>query len=546
MHIHTFRRGLSLVLFSVAAGCSSDRTVNPVAERVPQSNDSSAAAASTLVDSLAIGVGQSVRLRPSSTSRTSRLRWTSSAPSVASVDIDGTVVARSIGTARVSVSGFGAAEAWAISVSGPRITAFSISPRSNLSIAPGGTQQFNVSTTWSDGLVHPAIINYSSTGGTINATGLFSAGSVTGSFLVVASCLCVPAAWADTAVISIVAPAQLTKLALTPKSTTVKPGETVRFAASANWSTGATDIPPLTWSASGGTISNVGVYVAPPVGGDYRVIVAHSGGTLRDTAIVTVEAGPPVAPPSDFTPNRPPGLNLVVDTRFGNLLPNGGYNADSLALEYDARNATHENAPFGRNVFEIFYPGNHAGNGTTGGWLYGPGGQGWRRLYFSIMVWVPSNYSTHSVGEKFFYPFITTPGEPVQSSYVDWRPLGADTPSGPTFGLGLVTQTTNIPTRVFTPPSLTSARVTKGKWTMIEVYWVMNSVGQRNGIFRAWVDGRLAADFNDVVFSGATKDSFFDRIRFTGTRGGGVSNTLTPPEGQVRRYNRLAFFGSRN
>ncbi len=81
---------------------------------------------------------------------------------------------------------------------------------------------------------------------------------------------------------------------------------------------------------------------------------------------------------------------------------------------------------------------------------------------------------------------------------------------------------------------------------MIEVYWVMNSVGQRNGIYRAWVDGKLAADFNDVVFSGATKESFFDRIRFTGTRGGGVSNTLTPPEGQVRRYNRLAFFGSRN
>jgi hypothetical protein len=47
-------------------------------------------------------------------------------------------------------------------------------------------------------------------------------------------------------------------------------------------------------------------------------------------------------------------------------------------------------------------------------------------------------------------------------------------------------------------------------------------------------------------FSAASAQAYFDGIRFTGTRGGGSSNTPTPAGGQVRRYDRLAFYASEN
>jgi hypothetical protein len=336
---------------------------------------------------------------------------------------------------------------------------------------------------------------------------------------------------------------QLARLTIAPKSVTLQPGELRRFSVSANWQTGATDLPPHDWRASGGSISSVGEFVAPQAAGTYLVIVQHRGGQLSDTAVVSVPGVVPSPTDASFAENLPPGMTLITDTRFGNMRAKGVMNEDGLSHHYDARNASDPNAPFGPGIFEVFYPGNHAGNGETGGWLTGRPGNRWKRVYFSILVWVPEHYSTHSNGEKFFYPIIATPGQPNQSSYVEWRPIGTDTPNGPTFGLHLLNQTTNTPTRRL-GQSTSAPRVTKGRWTKIEVYFQMNGVGQQNGVWKAWVDGKPTASFANVVFSSATAQSFFDGIRFTGTRGGGASTALTPPGGQVRRYTRLAFYAA--
>jgi hypothetical protein len=275
-------------------------------------------------------------------------------------------------------------------------------------------------------------------------------------------------------------------------------------------------------------------------------VVAQTGGTREDTAVVTVTGVAEASTLAAFTPNRPGGLALITDTHFGNLQVWANLNEDGLAFGGDGRNATDPSAPFGPHVFEAFYPGNHAGNGGGGGHLLGPNGQQWRRVYFSLMMWVPSDYSTHSNGEKFFYPVVVTPNQPTQSSYLEWRPIGDDTPNGPRFGFNLITQTSNFPTQRHSPPPSTAARVTKGKWTRIEAYCIMNGVGRSDGVVRAWIDGQLAVDFTNVRFSGATAESVFEGIRFTGTRGGGASSVLTPPQGQVRRFSRLAFFASEN
>jgi hypothetical protein len=134
--------------------------------------------------------------------------------------------------------------------------------------------------------------------------GLFTAGQKTGVFVVVATCVC---GFADTATVQIGnAPAQLSRLIISPKAATVQQGALQEFTVSARWSTGDTAVPPVTFQAvGGGEMSNAGVFRAPARPGTYRVIVAHQGGTMRDTAIVTVPAVigadpevPPVQPPS--------------------------------------------------------------------------------------------------------------------------------------------------------------------------------------------------------------------------------------------------------
>ena len=95
-----------------------------------------------------------------------------------------------------------------------------------------------------------------------------------------------------------------------------------------------------------------------------------------------------------------------------------------------------------------------------------------------------------------------------------------------------------------TPTPTQVAKVGKGRWTKIEAYMALNSVGKADGIWRVWVDGQVAADRSDVAYSNTTDLSYFTGIKFTGVRGGGASTSLTPPEGQIRRYDRLAFYAS--
>jgi len=53
-------------------------------------------------------------------------------------------------------------------------------------LAPGGTQQFSVSGTWSDGSVATPSVSYNATGGTMTAGGLYAAGTVPGNYRVIA------------------------------------------------------------------------------------------------------------------------------------------------------------------------------------------------------------------------------------------------------------------------------------------------------------------------------------------------------------------------
>jgi hypothetical protein len=352
----------------------------------------------------------------------------------------------------------------------------------------------------------------------------------------------------DTARVTVTAPvAQLTSLAITPGSVSLVAGASQQFTTTARWNTGATTLPPLTYTATGGTINaSTGLYTAPSTAGTYRVFVTHTGGTVRDTALVTVTVpaggGTTTTPPPTFgafTANLPAnsGLQLITDTRFGNM-QNQQMNADGLAYAWDGRNATDASAPYGSSVFETFYAGNDLGNGVGGAKIYGQGGKKWRKMYFSLAMWVPSNYSVHSNGEKFFYPLITTNGAVTGFSPINFYPI-AQGPNGTNFGFEMIPR----PGAVFETQN-GAAMVPKGQWAQVEVYMEMNAPGSSNGVLKVWVNGQVAANRSDMMYSGASTQSVFDGMQFEGIRGGGASNTPTPAGGQVRRYNRLAFYAA--
>lgn len=294
----------ALVLF---AGCGSDTSVSPSAEKVDEGAEGRITSLG-LVSRYDLRVGDAVSIKPRTTTRTSRLRWTTSNAAVATVSTEGTVRARSAGEATVTVTGTGVAEGYTIAVAPvapPTVTSFTLQPSTAVSLLPGQSQQFVPSATWSDGQQYPLTVTYSASGGSISSGGLFTAGSTAGRFSVIAACVCGLSASSPVDV------AQLTSVRISPKTVTLTPGASQAFSATALWSTGATTLPPLTYSATGGSITTGGQYTAPSTAGTYRVIVAHSGGTARDTATVTVSGGtvlppppPPVAAPGTLGPGR--------------------------------------------------------------------------------------------------------------------------------------------------------------------------------------------------------------------------------------------------
>jgi hypothetical protein len=158
-----------------------------------------------------------------------------------------------------------------------------------VTVAPGATLQFSTSGIWSDGSTSAPAVDYSATGGSITAAGLYTAGSTSGTYAVTATQQGGSLSVTSPLTISSSGPT-LTQLVMNPSTVSVFPGSTQLFSVSASWSDGSSSLPPLSFSATGGTISGAGVYTAGTVPGTYRAIVKHQGGTKEDTSAVSIPA----------------------------------------------------------------------------------------------------------------------------------------------------------------------------------------------------------------------------------------------------------------
>jgi len=175
-----------------------------------------------------------------------------------------------------------------VTITAPTLTSVVVTPGS-ASLAAGATQQFSATGQLSDGSSSSVAVNWTATGGTISSSGLYTAGTTSGTFRVIAAQS--GGTLADTSLVGIaVAAPTLQQVVLTPATTSLLTGAAQQFAASGLMSDGSSKSVTVTYSASGGTITAGGLYTAGSTPGSYRVIATQSGGTLADTSAVTVSA----------------------------------------------------------------------------------------------------------------------------------------------------------------------------------------------------------------------------------------------------------------
>ncbi|MES2125032.1 MAG: hypothetical protein V4503_10145, partial [Gemmatimonadota bacterium] len=165
-------------------------------------------------------------------------------------------------------------------------SALVLSPNTT-AVDTAGTLQFEAKARYTDGSERAVPVTYSATGGEISTGGLYRASVAPGEYRVIATCAC---GVSDTALVTVTAGLHALQLLLSPASATIDTSATQQFTPAIVWSDQGDHPAQLTYAATGGTISAVGLYRAGKVPGDYQVIATCSCG-VADTAEVQVAAG---------------------------------------------------------------------------------------------------------------------------------------------------------------------------------------------------------------------------------------------------------------
>ncbi len=162
----------------------------------------------------------------------------------------------------------------------------------SVSLQPGATLRFAAygRTGSGDSLGLGSNVAWTATGGTIAGDGTFTAGSTSGTFSVTARETTTDISGSASVTVSATAPT-LVAIELTPATTSVQSGSTRQFSVVGRLSNGNTQSVTPSYNATGGTISNGGLYTAGATAGTgFRVIATASG--FADTASVTITAAP--------------------------------------------------------------------------------------------------------------------------------------------------------------------------------------------------------------------------------------------------------------
>jgi len=152
------------------------------------------------------------------------------------------------------------------------------------SLKPRNTQQFTVSVTGT----FNTRVTWSATGGTVSASGVYTAPTTPGSYVVTATSNADKAVSASAAVTVNAG----ISISISPASASILVNGRRQFTATVS----GVSNTAVTWSASGGSVSSSGLYTAPSTPGTYTVTVTSaSDNTTSASATVTVNPVPVVA-----------------------------------------------------------------------------------------------------------------------------------------------------------------------------------------------------------------------------------------------------------
>lgn len=277
--------------------------------------------------------------------------------------------------------------------------------------------------------------------------------------------------------------------------------------------------------------------------------------------LVRSARGASVALPDDFTPNRPSGLTTIQDTAFTETLtipdtpPGGVYtagtnlsgvqwarNVASASHPYTVQAAVGFN-PYGPNaLISGFAEGSYGNDGgpTT---LSAGVGLGLKRLYCSMLIRFEApaaDYSFHTNGEKWWYPFTELPGG------------GGVTPagminihhSGATAGHLAALKEPGLPFTALKDDANQDITISEGVNILAEFYATMNTPGNADGVLQVSLDGVLMHSSNDNKYYDGLAQQTFSANRYDCTRGGGTSIYPVPTGGMRRVLMRILTAGS--
>lgn len=236
----------------------------------------------------------------------------------------------------------------------PKVVRLVVAPRP-ITVETGATRVFTASAFLDDGSPVQLGVNWSATGGTIDAAGTYTADTVPGAYHVIATNTA--GTVADTAGVTVVttvvgsSPTPGTpvlpthaRVIVTPATASLARGARQRFSAYGRSATGDSVALRITYKVTGGTITRGGLYTAGQKAGSYRVIATAGG--MADTALVSLAtSGTPAPTPTPVpaptpTPAQPPIYTGRLGVPFGAFsLISSGVSATSYSMSMDGYTA---------------------------------------------------------------------------------------------------------------------------------------------------------------------------------------------------------------
>ena len=405
----------------------------------------------------------------------------------------------------------GLADTATATISGPAATleAVVVNPPT-ASLLPGDHQQFNVTGLLSDGSSVPVSATWQASGGQIDPAGRYTAPQVTGKYTVIAKA----AGKADTAQVTVNNASQLQRIVLSPSSTQLVVGALQQYSVTGFLIGGGQTSVPVTYTATGGTISAGGQFSAGNAPGNYTVIAKAVGANLADTASVAVVPLPPSG--TTACTNEPSGYSVISNQPFNAKPPvapavdNFGWNlrgTDAFRVSTDVDASAPKSGP---NVLRgWFQAGAKGGSAPFRATL--DFGRNYQAVYVCLFTLLDPSYTNNgNTGTKFGYIL-----SPYQSGSQKINHYFNLTNS---LGINLESYGGILNRNMRSTFNLVNHR---GTWHKVEFLVVGNSLGKVDGVAKMWVDGAKVLDFNDVQYFFPSQAAAFDGITWNPTYGGG-------------------------